>query len=94
MTTDAPLPETAVLPTEECWDLLRGDSVGRLAVWVNSRTREPLDSVGHILFPWETVRKDHFLRVEPESGTGRRFNLAAPLTWGGPLDEATRAGLG
>lgn len=154
MTTDASIPETAVLPTEECWRLLRGDSVGRLAVWVNdhpeifpinykvdhgslvfrtgagtklasalgqpvaleadgadtdggvawsvvvkgpatalTRTPELLDSVGQLLFPWETGQKDHFLRIVPESVTGRRFKIAAPLTWGGPLDEATRAGL-
>ncbi|MET4144790.1 nitroimidazol reductase NimA-like FMN-containing flavoprotein (pyridoxamine 5'-phosphate oxidase superfamily) [Arthrobacter sp. UYCo732] len=154
MTTDASIPETAVLPTEECWQLLRGDSVGRLAVWVNdhpeifpinykvdhkslvfrtgagtklasalgkqvaleadgadtdggvawsvvvkgsatalTRTPEVLDSVGQVLFPWETGRKDHFLRIVPESVSGRRFRIAAPLTWGGPLDEATRAGL-
>jgi hypothetical protein len=35
MTTDASIPETAQLPTEECWRLLRGASVGRLAVWVH-----------------------------------------------------------
>lgn len=154
MTTDASIPETAVLPPEECWRLLRGDSVGRLAVWVNdhpeifpinyrvdhgslvfrtgagtklasalgkpvaleadgadtdggvawsvvvkgpatalTRTPEVLNSVGQLLFPWETGRKDHFLRIVPESVTGRRFKIAAPLTWGGPLDEATRAGL-
>lgn len=154
MTTDASIPETAVLPAEECWRLLQGDSVGRLAVWVNDhpeifpinykvhhealvfrtgagtklasalgqqvaleadgadtdggvawsvvvkgpataleRTPEVLDSIGHLLFPWETGRKDHFLRIVPESVSGRRFRISAPLTWGGPLDEATRAGL-
>jgi nitroimidazol reductase NimA-like FMN-containing flavoprotein (pyridoxamine 5'-phosphate oxidase superfamily) len=154
MTTDESIPETAVLPTEECWRLLRGDSVGRLAVWVNdhpeifpinykvdhgslvfrtgagtklasalgklvaleadgadtdegvawsvvvkgpatalTRTPELLDSVGQLLFPWEIGPRDHFLRIVPESVSGRRFKIAAPLTWGGPLDEATRAGL-
>jgi uncharacterized protein len=154
MTTDPSTPETAQLPKDECWKLLRGGSVGRLAVWVHdhpeifpinykvdhetlvfrtgagtklssavgkmvafetdsadtdggvawsvvvkgqatalSRSPEVLASVGQLLFPWETGRKDHFLRIVPEDVTGRRFRIAAPLTWGGPLDEATRAGL-
>ncbi|WP_131681350.1 pyridoxamine 5'-phosphate oxidase family protein [Pseudarthrobacter sp. YALA5] len=154
MTADAPLPETAELLPKDCWQLLRGDSVGRLAVWVNdhpeifpinykvdheslvfrtgagtklasslgkqvaleadgadtdkgvawsvivkgqatalSRTPEVMDSIGQLLFPWETGRKDHFIRIVPESVSGRRFKIAAPLTWGGSLDEATRAGL-
>jgi uncharacterized protein len=154
MTTDPSTPETAELPKDECWKLLRGGSVGRLAVWVHdhpeifpinykvdhetlvfrtgagtklssavgkmvafetdsadtdggvawsvvvkgqatalSRSPEVLASVGQLLFPWETGRKDHFLRIVPEDITGRRFRIAAPLTWGGPLDEATRAGL-
>ncbi|PTT60560.1 pyridoxamine 5'-phosphate oxidase family protein [Arthrobacter sp. HMWF013] len=154
MTSDASLPETAELPPKDCWQLLRGDSVGRLAVWVNdhpeifpinykvdheslvfrtgagtklasslgkqvaleadgadtdkgvawsvivkgqatalSRTPEVMDTIGQLLFPWETGRKDHFIRIVPESVSGRRFKIAAPLTWGGSLDEATRAGL-
>jgi hypothetical protein len=154
MTTDASIPETAQLQTEECWKLLRGASVGRLAVWVHDhpeifpinykvhheslvfrtgagtklasalgkmvaleadgadtqagvawsvvvkgpataldRTPELVASVGQLLFPWETGRKDHFLRIVPEEVSGRRFKIAAPLTWGGSLDEATRAGL-
>ncbi|MCU1436289.1 MAG: uncharacterized protein JWR71_3014 [Pseudarthrobacter sp.] len=154
MTTDPSTPETAKLPTDECWKLLRGGSVGRLAVWVHdhpeifpinykvdhetlvfrtgagtklssavgrmvafetdsadtdggvawsvvvkgqatalSRSPEVLASVGQLLFPWETGRKDHFLRIVPEEVSGRRFRLAAPLTWGSSVDEATRAGL-
>jgi hypothetical protein len=154
MTTDASIPETAQLPVEECWRLLRSASVGRLAVWVQDHpeifpinykvhqeslvfrtgagtklasalgkmvaleadgadtdagvawsvvvkgsatalpnTPELLASVGHLLFPWETGRKDHFLRIVPEEVTGRRFRISAPLAWGGSLDEATRAGL-
>ena len=154
MTIDASIPETADLSVEECWKLLRGGSVGRLAVWVNdhpeifpinykidhetlvfrtgagtklasavgnmvaleadtadtdggvawsvvvkgqatalARTPELLASVGQMLFAWETGSKDHFLRIVPEEVSGRRFKIAAPLTWGSPLDEATRAGL-
>lgn len=57
------------------------------------RTEELLDSVGLLLFPWETGRKDHFVRVTPTSISGRRFSIAPPLTWWSPLDTATRAGL-
>lgn len=57
------------------------------------RTPELLAHIEQLLFPWETGRKDHSLRISPESVTGRRFKVAGPLTWGGPLDEATRAGL-
>lgn len=57
------------------------------------RTQEVLDTVGLHLFPWQTGRKDHLIRVLPESVSGRRFTLAPALTWWSPLDDATRAGL-
>jgi nitroimidazol reductase NimA-like FMN-containing flavoprotein (pyridoxamine 5'-phosphate oxidase superfamily) len=57
------------------------------------RTQEVLDTVGLLLFPWETGRKDHFIRLVPDTVTGRRFKIAPPLTWWSPLDDATRAGL-
>lgn len=57
------------------------------------RTQEVLDTVGLLLFPWETGHKDHFVRIVPDDVSGRRFTIAPPLTWWGPLDEATRAGL-
>ena len=57
------------------------------------RTQDVLDTAGLLLFPWETGRKDHFLRVIPDTVSGRRFRIAPPLTWWSPLDDATRAGL-
>jgi hypothetical protein len=57
------------------------------------RTQELLDTVGLLLFPWETGRKDHFIRIVPDTLSGRRFTIAPPLTWWSPLDDATRAGL-
>jgi nitroimidazol reductase NimA-like FMN-containing flavoprotein (pyridoxamine 5'-phosphate oxidase superfamily) len=56
-------------------------------------TQEVLDTIGPLLFPWETGRKDHFVRIVPGSVSGRRFKIARPLTWSSPLDDATRAGL-
>jgi uncharacterized protein len=57
------------------------------------RTPELMDSMGQWLFPWEPGRKDHLIRIVPDSVSGRRFKIAAPLAWGGPLDDAIRAGL-
>lgn len=57
------------------------------------RTQDVLDTVGLLLFPWETGRKDHFIRIIPDTVSGRRFRIAPPLTWWSPLDDATRAGL-
>lgn len=57
------------------------------------RTQEVLDTVGLLLFPWETGRKDHFIQIVPDRVSGRRFRIAPPLTWWSPLDDATRAGL-
>jgi hypothetical protein len=155
MNKEAALPESEGLPSQECWQLLRTVSVGRLAVWVYDhpdifpinykvdhgtvvfrtgagtklsaslgeapvaleadgvdadagvawsvvvkgqagaveRTQEVLDTVGLLLFPWQTGHKDHFIRIVPDSITGRRFRIAPPLTWWSPLDDATRAGL-
>jgi uncharacterized protein len=154
MTKDSEVPETSVLALDDCWNLLRGVSVGRLAVWVNDhpeifpinykvdrgslvfrtgpgtklatalgqrvametdgtdtnggvawsvmvkgqataldRTPELMDSMGQWLIPWEPGQKDHFIRIVPERISGRRFKIAAPLAWGGALDDAIRAGL-
>jgi len=38
------------------------------------------------------VGQEHFMRITPESITGRRFTMSAPLLWQSPLDDATRAG--
>jgi nitroimidazol reductase NimA-like FMN-containing flavoprotein (pyridoxamine 5'-phosphate oxidase superfamily) len=143
------------LDHSECWRLLRGVSVGRLAVWVGDhpdifpinykvdhgslvfRTadgtklqaatgdtpvaleadgvdpdtgvawsvvvkgqaapvqnpQEVLDTIGLLLFPWEAGKKEHFVRITPDTVTGRRFTVAPPLTWWTPLDDATRSGL-
>ena len=54
---------------------------------------EVLDTVGLLLFPWQAGKKEHFVRVTPDTVTGRRFKVAAPATWWTPLDDATRSGL-
>ena len=52
-----------------------------------------LDDIRRALFPWQGVGKEHFIRIVPESVTGRRFSVEAPLIWRMSLDDATRAGL-
>ena len=152
-TPESEVPESKILSTDECWSLLRGVSVGRLAVWtgghpdifpvnyavdhgtlvfrtgtgtklsaalgeapvafesdgVNAdtgvawsvvvkgqaegikRTEDVLDTVSLRLFPWESGSKDHFVRVVPDSITGRRFTVAPPKTWWTPMSGAPKA---
>ena len=40
-------------------------------------TEEILDSRGLYLFPWQAGQKDHFVRITPDSITGRRFKVTA-----------------
>lgn len=55
-------------------------------------TGHDLDDIRRALFPWQGVGQEHFVRITPESVTGRRFTMTAPLLWQTPLDDATRAG--
>jgi hypothetical protein len=45
-------------------------------------TEEILDSASLYLFPWQAGRKDHFVRITPDTITGRRFKVTPPLTCG------------
>ncbi|MDR6505566.1 pyridoxamine 5'-phosphate oxidase family protein [Arthrobacter oryzae] len=53
--------------------------------------QEVLDTVGLLLFPWQGGTKEHFVRISPDTVTGRRFKVTPPLTWWTPLDDATRS---
>ncbi|MDQ0800663.1 hypothetical protein QF050_002302 [Arthrobacter sp. SLBN-112] len=55
-------------------------------------TGTDLDDIRRALFPWQGVGQEYFIRITPESITGRRFTVTAPLLWQTPLDDATRAG--
>jgi hypothetical protein len=55
-------------------------------------TGPALDDIRRALFPWQGVTQEHFIRITPESVTGRRFTMGAPMLWQTPLDDATRAG--
>jgi len=54
-------------------------------------TEEILDSASLYLFPWQAGRKDHFVRITPDSITGRRFKVTPPLTWWTQQSGAVRS---
>jgi len=56
-------------------------------------TSTSLDTTGRALFPWQGVEKEHFIRIVPESVTGRRYTLATPTSWQAPFNDEIRAGL-
>lgn len=142
-----------VLTDSECWDCLRGVSVGRLAVALDDgpdifpvnyttdhgtivfrtgtgtklaaveadarvaleadgvnpeagvawsvvirgqaelvkRPDDVLESFSLPLFPWQGGRKDQFVRIVPDSVSGRRFPVVEPKTWWTPESGATRS---
>lgn len=41
------------------------------------------------LFPWQAGEKDHYVRIEPTSITGRRFTITSPLTWWNHVGRAS-----
>jgi nitroimidazol reductase NimA-like FMN-containing flavoprotein (pyridoxamine 5'-phosphate oxidase superfamily) len=43
------------------------------------------------LFPWQAGKKDAFVRITPDSITGRRFKVTEPLTWWTQLSGAAKA---
>ena len=51
------------------------------------RTEELLDTFTLYLFPWERSPKEHFVRIVPDSVTGRQFNIAAPSHWWATQDH-------
>ncbi|MGO4190353.1 pyridoxamine 5'-phosphate oxidase family protein [Arthrobacter sp. YAF17] len=53
---------------------------------------ELMDTVGLLLFPWQGGKKERFVRITPDTMTGRRFKVVPPLTWWTPLDDAPRSG--
>lgn len=54
-------------------------------------TEGVLDTAALYLFPWQAGKKDTFIRVSPDSLTGRRFKVTAPMTWWTQLGGATKA---
>src|SRR6476661_507871 len=50
-----------------------------------------LDTASLYLFPWQAGKKDTFIRVSPDTLTGRRFKVTAPMTWWTQLSGAAKA---
>jgi len=42
---------------------------------------ELFDAAGLPLFPWQITPKPHFVRIEPDVITGRRFRVASSRVW-------------
>ena len=55
-----------------------------------TRTEEVLDTSRLYLFPWQAGRKDAFVRVTPDSMTGRRFKVTDPMTWWTQISSSAR----
>ena len=53
-------------------------------------TEHILDTAALYLFPWQAGKKDAFIRVSPDSITGRRFKVTAPMTWWTQLSPAVK----
>ena len=53
-------------------------------------TEEVLDTSRLYLFPWQSGRKDAFVRITPDSITGRRFKVADPMTWWTQISSSAR----
>jgi nitroimidazol reductase NimA-like FMN-containing flavoprotein (pyridoxamine 5'-phosphate oxidase superfamily) len=60
---------------------------------LSDSTTTTLDATGRALFPWQGVEKDHFVRIVPQTVSGRRYTLTTLMFWRSPLDDAIRAGL-
>lgn len=54
-------------------------------------TEQIMETTQLYLFPWQAGKKDAFVRITPDSITGRRFKVTEPLTWWTQLSGAAKA---
>ena len=54
-------------------------------------TEEVLETSRLYLFPWQAGRKDAFVRITPDSVTGRRFKVTDPMTWWTQINGSAKA---
>ncbi|UTT67803.1 pyridoxamine 5'-phosphate oxidase family protein [Arthrobacter sp. DNA4] len=54
-------------------------------------TEEVLETSRLYLFPWQAGRKDAFVRISPDSVTGRRFKVTDPMTWWTQISSSARS---
>lgn len=69
-------PRLVDIPREECLQLLASVPIGRVAV---GRGAEPPLVVPVRVEPWSGGEKEHWIRLEPTSITGRRIELPEPV---------------
>ncbi|TQJ36449.1 pyridoxamine 5'-phosphate oxidase family protein [Arthrobacter sp. SLBN-122] len=53
-------------------------------------TEDVLETSRLYLFPWQSGRKDAFVRITPDTVTGRRFQVTDPMTWWTQISSAAR----
>jgi len=68
--------------TGEAWSVVLRGSAELL-----TKTDDVVNTFSLPLFPWQEGKKDHFVRVVPDSISGRRFTVAAPSTWWTPTES-------
>ena len=61
---------------------------GRAAVILEQNELAKVAGLG--LDPWQPGSKNHYVRITPESVTGRRFTTTRPDIWDAPLNDARR----
>jgi hypothetical protein len=71
--------------TDQAWSVIVKGQVRQIR-----RLHELLDTVHLPLTPWQGDPKDHFLRIEPDDVTGRRFPVAEPAGWQNQLGRTRR----
>ena len=54
------------------------------------RPDEVIESFSLPLFPWEAGKKDQFVRIVPDSVSGRRFPVVEPKAWWNPDADGKR----
>ncbi|WP_426762805.1 pyridoxamine 5'-phosphate oxidase family protein [Pseudarthrobacter sp. 1G09] len=58
---------------------------------VVKRAEDVLDTSRLYLFPWQAGRKDAFVRITPDSVTGRRFQVTEPMTWWTQISSSAKS---
>ncbi|MGZ4608982.1 MAG: pyridoxamine 5'-phosphate oxidase family protein [Actinomycetes bacterium] len=73
-------------PSEEAWSVVvkgRAEEINHL--------HERIESMDLPLFPWHAAPKSRFVRITPESMSGRKFHVADSRAWSTPTTGARRA---
>ena len=72
--------------TREAWSVVikgRATEIENLHEWIQSAELP--------LFPWQGAPKGHFIRIEPQSTTGRQFDIVDISAWATPVTGARPA---